>query len=94
MTACLAQFQDWGVSRQHAGGELPVHGVYGVPEQWPHIRALYQQAGFTHTGHTEIVYLARIQDLPGPASPPLAGLSVRRSVGINGCRCPRCSART
>ena len=86
MTACLAQFADWGVSRQDAGGELPVHGVYGVPEQWPHIRALYQQAGFTHTGHTEIVYLARVEDLPGLASPPLGGLSVRRSVGINGCR--------
>jgi GNAT superfamily N-acetyltransferase len=86
MTACLVQFEDWGVSRQHAGGELPVHGVYGVPEQWPHIRALYQEAGFAHAGHTEIVYLARVQDLPHPAHPPLAGLSVRRSVGINGCR--------
>ena len=86
MTACLAQFADWGVSRQHAGGELPVHGVYGLPEQWPHIRALYTEAGFAHTGHTEIVYLARIADLPHPADPPLAGLSVYRSVGTNGCR--------
>ena len=86
MTACLAQFGDWGVSNHYAGGELPVHGVYGVPEQWPHIRALYQQAGFTHTGHTEIVYLARIEDLPRLSGSPLAGLSVRRSVGTNGCR--------
>ena len=86
ITACLAQFGDWGVSRQHAGGELPVHGVYGVPDQWPHVRALYQEAGFTHAGHTEIVYLARVEDLTRPASAPLAGLSVRRSVGINGCR--------
>ena len=86
VTACLAQLGAWGVSRGYAGGELPVHGVYGVPEQWPHIRALYQEAGFTHTGHTEIVYLARVEDLPRPVSAPLAGLSVRRSVGINGCR--------
>jgi GNAT superfamily N-acetyltransferase len=86
MTACLAQFEAWGVSRQSAGGELPVHGVYGVPEQWPHIRALYQEAGFTHAGHTEIVYLARVEDLPHPDAVPLAGLSVSRSVGINGCR--------
>jgi GNAT superfamily N-acetyltransferase len=86
MTACLAQFEAWGVSRQHAGGELPVRGVYGVPEQWPHIRVLYQEAGFTHTGHTEIVYLARVEDLPSPGTPPLAELSVRRSVGTNGCR--------
>ena len=86
MSACLDVFDGWRVSRRYAGGELPVHGVYGVPEQWPHVRELYQQAGFTHTGHTEIVYLARIEDLPSPARPPLEDLSVRRSVGINGCR--------
>jgi len=86
MTACIAQFGAWGVTRQHAGGELPVPGVYGVPEQWPHIAALYQRAGFTHTGHTEIVYLARVADLPSPAGPPVPGLTARRSVGINGCR--------
>jgi len=38
MLACLAQLEVWGVVRQLAGGELPVRGVYGVPEQWPHIR--------------------------------------------------------
>jgi GNAT superfamily N-acetyltransferase len=86
LSACLARFGDWGVARQLAGGELPVPGVYGVPEQWPHVRALYQEAGFTHTGHTEILYLARVADLPRPAGPPLAGMSVRRSVGIDGCR--------
>jgi hypothetical protein len=86
MLACLAQLEVWGVVRQLAGGELPVHGVYGVPEQWPHIRALYRDAGFTHTGNTEIIYLARVADLPQPASLPLTDLAVRRSVGINGCR--------
>jgi GNAT superfamily N-acetyltransferase len=63
-----------------------VRGVYGVPEQWPHIRAIYQRAGFAHTGHTEIVYLARVDDLPRPAEVPVTGLSVRRSVGMNGTR--------
>ena len=67
MTACLGQFDRWGVTRQDAGGELPVPGVYGVPEQWPHVRALYERAGFAHTGHTEIVYLARVEDLARPA---------------------------
>ena len=76
LTACVG----------HAGGELPVRGVYGVPAQWPHIRALYERAGFTHTGHTEIVYLATVDDLPRPAGPPLGGLSLRRSMGVNGCR--------
>src|SRR5207244_798247 len=50
------------------------------------ISGLYQRAGFTHTGHTEVVYLAQVQDLPGPGRAPLDGLAVRRSVGINGCR--------
>jgi GNAT superfamily N-acetyltransferase len=86
MAACAGQFGDWGVSRQYAGGELPVPGVYGIPEQWPHVAGLYQRAGFSHTGQTEVVYLARVQDLPGPAGVPLGGLAVRRSVGINGCR--------
>jgi GNAT superfamily N-acetyltransferase len=57
-----------------------------VPEQWPHIRSLYQRAGFTHTGHTEVVYLAEVASLSRPAEPPIAGLSVRRSVGMNGTR--------
>ena len=76
----------WGVTLQHAGGELPVPGVYGVPEQWPHVSALYERAGFRHTGHTEVVYLARISDLPRLAAPPFPGLSIRRSAGMNGTR--------
>jgi GNAT superfamily N-acetyltransferase len=86
IAACIGQLDDWGVASQEAGGELPVPGVYGVPEQWPHIRALYERAGFRHSGHTEVVYLIRVEDLPRPAGPPLAGLAVRRSVGINGTR--------
>ena len=86
MTACIAQFDRWGVTGQSAGGELPVPGVYGVPEQWPHVSALYQQAGFRHDGHTEVVYLARVADLPRLAEPPLPGLQARRSVGLNGTR--------
>ena len=86
IAACAGIFGRWGVTRQHADGELPVPGVYGVPEQWPHIAALYRRAGFTHTGHTEVVYLAQVKDLPSADAPPLDGLTVRRSVGINGCR--------
>jgi len=86
IAACISQLEGWGVSSQSAGGELPVPGVYGVPEQWPHIRALYERAGFAHTGHVEVVYLARVSDLPHPGPPPIAGLAVRRSLGINGTR--------
>ena len=80
MTACLAQFRRWQVTRWHADGALPAPGVYGLPEQWPHIRALYERAGFVHDGHVEIVLLARVDELPRPAAPPLEGLTLRRSV--------------
>jgi GNAT superfamily N-acetyltransferase len=86
IAACIAQLDRWDVTSQSAGGELPVPGVYGVPEQWPHVRALYEQAGFVHTGHTEVVYLARVAHLPRLAHPPLAGLELRRTVGLNGTR--------
>jgi GNAT superfamily N-acetyltransferase len=86
MAACIRQMEEWGVKRQRAGGELPVPGVYGVPAQWPHVRALYQRAGFAHTGHTEIVYLARVDELPRPGAVPVEGLSVRRTAGMNGTR--------
>ena len=82
---CLRQLGRWQVTSQGADGALPVFGVYGVPEQWPHIRALYERAGFRHTGHTEIVYLARVNGLPRPAA-PLPGLTTARSVGMNGTR--------
>jgi GNAT superfamily N-acetyltransferase len=86
IAACTAQLEQWNVSSQRAGGELPVPGVYGVPEQWPHVSALYERAGFVHDGHTEAVYLARVDDLPRLASPPLDGLAVRRAVGLTGTR--------
>jgi GNAT superfamily N-acetyltransferase len=86
ITACVGQLDEWGVTRQDAGGELPVRGVFGVPEQWPHIRALYQRAGFTPAGSTEVVYLVEVSELPRRSSPPVAGLAARRSVGMNGTR--------
>jgi GNAT superfamily N-acetyltransferase len=86
ISACIQQLEEWGVARQYADGDLPVPAVYGVPEQWPHIRALYEGAGFRHDGHTELVYLAVVDDLRRPADPPIPGLTVQRSVGLNGTR--------
>jgi GNAT superfamily N-acetyltransferase len=84
--ACVAQLDRWGVSRQYADGALPVLGVYGVPEQWPHVRATYERAGFVHDGHTEIVFVADVERLPRAGDPPFDGLAVQRSLGINGTR--------
>ena len=70
--------------RSGSDGAPPVFGVYGVPQQWPHIRALYQRAGFRHTRHTDIVYLARVGDLPRPSVN--SGVTIELSV-----RCRRCA---
>jgi ribosomal protein S18 acetylase RimI-like enzyme len=86
MAACVRQLDAWGTTRQHADGSLPAPGVYGVSAQWPHVQAIYQQAGFVCRGPIEIVSLARIEDLPTSTEPPFAGMGVRRSVGINGTR--------
>jgi GNAT superfamily N-acetyltransferase len=86
LAGCIGQLEQWGLMSQSASGDLPVPGVYGVPEQWPHVRALYERSGFRHEGHTEVVYLARVEDLHHPDGPPLPGLTVRRSVGLSGTR--------
>ena len=83
--ACHAQFQRWGVTRRYAEGSLPAPAVYGVPEQWPHIRAIYERIGFRPDGHTEVVFVARVDELRRPPA-PAAGLTTRRTVGINGTR--------
>ena len=86
MDASLERLRAWGGDHWHADGALHAPGVYGVPEQWPHVRALYERAGFVHDGHVEIVLLARVDELPGPAAPPLDGLALDRSVGECGTR--------
>jgi GNAT superfamily N-acetyltransferase len=86
MAACLAQLQRWRMTRWWANGTLPAPGVYGLPEQWPHIRALYERAGFVHDGHTEIVLIARVDELPSPSEPPILGLRLGRALGVNGTR--------
>lgn len=75
----------WQCDIQIADGSLPTPGIYGVPEQWPHIAALYLRNGF-NPDRSEIVFLANVIQLIGPAEPPLRGLRGRRIVGINGTR--------
>ena len=85
MDACLERLGSWA-GHWHADGVLPAPGVYGMPAQWPHVRELYERAGFVHDGHVEIVLLARVDELPGPSAPPLEGLALERSVGQSGTR--------
>jgi GNAT superfamily N-acetyltransferase len=83
--ACVAQLERWEVNRLYADGSLPAIGVYGVPDSWPHVGAIYERAGFAHS-RIEIVLVAALDDLPRPERPPLAGLALRRELGINGTR--------
>ncbi|WP_433376978.1 GNAT family N-acetyltransferase [Actinoplanes sp. CA-142083] len=80
--ACHAQLQRWDVTRRYATGTLPAPAVYGVPENWPHIRAIYEHIGFRNEGRTEIVFVARVDKIARPE----AQLTTRRTVGINGTR--------
>ncbi|WP_199813296.1 N-acetyltransferase [Streptomyces aureocirculatus] len=85
MGACLAQLSRWGVRARAADGALPAPAVYGLPRSWPHVRAIYERAGFRHTGHTEVILIAAVSALR-PSSPPLPGLAVRRTLGECGTR--------
>ncbi len=86
MEACVAAMDEWQVDRQYAEGELPSLAAYGVPECWPHIRALYLRHGFVHRGHVEIILVASVNDLPSTPEVPLPGLILRRSLGAAGTR--------
>lgn len=86
LAACLAQLGRWQVVRQYADGALPMPGVYGVPEQWPHVRIAYERAGFTPEGQVEIVLVADVEALRRTGPDGVPELVLQRSVGINGTR--------
>ncbi|WP_328429454.1 N-acetyltransferase [Streptomyces sp. NBC_00443] len=79
MNACLAQPARWNVRARHTSGELPGPAVYGLPRTWPHIRALYERAGFRHVGDTEVILNARVADLP--THEPRPGETFDRTLG-------------
>ncbi|MGW2378585.1 GNAT family N-acetyltransferase [Streptomyces sp. NPDC001658] len=84
MAACLAQLARWNVRVRYADAALPAPMVYGLPRNWPHIRAAYERAGFRHVGDTEVILIARVADLPGPET--RSGVTVERTVGECGTR--------
>jgi GNAT superfamily N-acetyltransferase len=86
LAAGRAVLDDWGASPQYADGRLPVLAAYGVPDCWPHIRAIYRRGGFTPQVAAEVILVAQVERLPGAAVPPLPGLRVERSAGSCGTR--------
>jgi hypothetical protein len=84
LDSCLALLDRWGVPVSYADGSLPGPGVYGVPEQWPHIAELYRSVGYAG-GRREDVLVATTADLRQLAG-SVTGLQVSRTLGINGTR--------
>ncbi|MGK5693864.1 N-acetyltransferase [Streptomyces sp. URMC 128] len=84
MRACLAQFARWNARVRYADGALPAPLVYGLPRNWPHIRAVYARAGFQHAGDTEVILIARVADLPEPG--PRPDVTIERTLGECGTR--------
>jgi len=79
--AALARIDAWSVRVQYAGGSLPTPAAYGVSDSWPHVRRLYEEAGFS-AGQIEVQFVGPIDAVPAPAAePPLAGLTVQRALG-------------
>ncbi len=82
--AAVSLLRDWRVRDITVDGSLPAPGVYGIPEQWPHVRTLLQDAGFTAGGRDETVLLATVNDLHQQVAPK--NLHLVRTLGVNGTR--------
>lgn len=86
LQASVAQLDRWAASPQFADGSLPAPGVYGIPEQWPHVEAALGRTGFEHGGRVELIFLRSLEERREERRVPPAGLSIRRSLGGNGTR--------
>ncbi len=82
--AAVARLRAWRPASIGADGTLPAPGVYGIPEQWPHVADLLRRVGFSRGERTEIVLLADVAELPRRPRP--AGLRVERTLGTVGTR--------
>ena len=79
--AAIAKLDAWRVRVQYASGSLPTPAAYGVSEAWPHVRALYEEAGFA-PGQAEVHFAGPIDGVPAPpAEPPIPGLTLQRALG-------------
>lgn len=82
--AAVARLRAWRPASIGADGTLPAPGVYGIPEQWPHVADLLRRVGFRRGERIEIVLLADVAELPRRPRP--SGLRVVRTLGTVGTR--------
>ncbi len=83
------KFKAWGVTRRQAyGAGLPKQPLLGIPETWPHVAAALAVAGYqpVHKEHRGSLYGGRLDGVLTLGEPPVAGMSVRRTVGRFGVR--------
>lgn len=84
MRAATDHLVGWGVREHYANGTLPCPAVYGVSDAWPHVRAIYEEAGFDRAVQVEIVFAGLISDVAPPSNPPIAGMELHRRLGTLG----------
>ena len=79
--ACTDRLDRWAVARQWASGDLPTQATYGIPDAWPHVRAVIAAAGFhDDEGIDAVVHAGSLEGIDPPGPPPVPGLTVRREV--------------
>jgi GNAT superfamily N-acetyltransferase len=90
LDAAREHFGRWGVSAIWAWqGALPVGLFAGVPDVWPHIATALAAAGYRPdpaAAREEAIYGGRLDQIPPPTDPPIAGMTIRRSTGLFGTR--------
>ena len=83
--AAIGHLVAWDVRVQYADGTLPFPAVYGVSDSWPHVRALYEEAGFdSGDARVEVALAGLTSGIPAAGAPPVAGLTLRRQLGTLG----------
>lgn len=73
--------RDWGSRIWYADGNLPCLGVYGIPDNWPHVQSLFRAAGFSVAGQVEVIFVGSLDAVAGPGPSPLSGVELTRVVG-------------
>ena len=83
--AALDRLRAWGCRVWYAAGNLPCPGVYGVPDAWPHVGELLDEAGFAPS-RVEVIFAGELAGVSQPGDRPNPDVSIRRRVGALGTR--------
>ncbi|MFN8530569.1 MAG: GNAT family N-acetyltransferase [Anaerolineae bacterium] len=81
--AGIEHAKTWGSTQLIAwDSHLPTPMIFGIPDVWSHLIQVFAQEGFEPMpSRREALYGGWIRDLPPPGTPPIHGLTLKRSVG-------------